>query len=215
MVANLIPIKTIIFDLGGVYFTDGAGRFIRKIYTEFNIPEEKIIAALKGDIGLKYRTGKISEEEFWNSVKKFLGIDINNDKLADMWHSSYELQEGTLGIIKKLRDAGYEVIFLSNNIKERAEYLQKKYNFTEDFHDGVFSHVVQVNKPDLEIYRQILKKTKSMAEECVFIDDKVENLVPARELGMKGIHFRNARQLEKELLAYIPLKLSLRDSCIF
>ena len=39
--------------------------------------------------------------------------------------------------------------------------------------------------------------------ECVFIDDKEENLVPAEELGMKTVLFQNPKQAVKEVLNII------------
>ena len=194
-----MPIKTIIFDLGGVYFTDGANICVKKLSSEFGIQEEKIMESMRSRFGNDYRKGNISEKEFFESMKKHCKISAPAEKLAHTWHSCYEPIEEVVNIVKRLREKGYEVIFLSNNVKERVEFLQKKYSFIEQFHDGVFSHIVKATKPDIEIYQHILKKTKNKPEECVFIDDRADYLIPAEQLGMKGIHFRNAGQLEEEL----------------
>jgi len=45
----------------------------------------------------------------------------------------------------------------------------------------------------------ILQKLGSKPEECVFIDDQAKNLLPAKELGMATIEFKNPEQLEEDL----------------
>ena len=48
-------IKTIIFDLGGVYFTDGTQRAIDIISKEYNLNKDEVANVFKGEIGTKYR----------------------------------------------------------------------------------------------------------------------------------------------------------------
>ena len=64
---------------------------------------------------------------------------------------------------------------------------------------GVFSCYVQLIKPDPEIYRTLLEKYGLQAEECLFIDDREDNVVAARELGMQAIRFENYAQAREEL----------------
>jgi FMN phosphatase YigB (HAD superfamily) len=44
-----------------------------------------------------------------------------------------------------------------------------------------------------------LDRNELEAEECVFIDDKLINVIAAQNLGIFGLKFDNAIQLEKEL----------------
>ena len=63
-------IKTIIFDLGGVYFTDGTSKAIKIISEKFGLNREIVSDVFKGEIGTKYRKSEISHEEFWKLAKK-------------------------------------------------------------------------------------------------------------------------------------------------
>ena len=45
----------------------------------------------------------------------------------------------------------------------------------------------------------MLTKLQVKGEECIFIDDQVNNLRAARELGIATIQFITAEQLEKDL----------------
>lgn len=192
-------IKTVIFDLGGVYFTDGTKRAIEIISSKYNIPDEKVKHVLNGDLGTKYRIGNITAKEFWRQAKEFWGIEVPSDELAEIWFEGYKPIEGINELISSLKASGYEIIFLSDNVQERVDYLQNKYLFMDKFKDGVFSHIVHVRKPDLKIYEMALEKSSNHAEECVYIDDKPQLLGPARKLGMKVISFESALQLKKKL----------------
>ena len=60
-------------------------------------------------------------------------------------------------------------------------------------------------KPDREIYEYLLKKYDLEAQECVFLDDRLENVEGARKVGMKGILFENYEQAWAELEEMISL----------
>jgi putative hydrolase of the HAD superfamily len=192
-------IKTIIFDLGGVYFTDGTKNAIIRISNNYHLPEEKVKEVLKGELGAQYRTGAITEQQFWQKAKKIWNINASNNNLRQIWLEGYEPIKGTVAIVDRLREAGYELTFLSDNVQERVDYLQGKYHFLEKFRAGVFSHIAKIKKPDVKIYMLALENSTSTANECVYIDDKPKFIEPAVKLGMKGIVFLNPAQLEKDL----------------
>ena len=60
------------------------------------------------------------------------------------------------------------------------------------FDGGVASCEVQVNKPDPQIYKALLKKYQLKASECVFIDDRLENVQAAFALGFAGIQMKDS-----------------------
>ena len=192
-------IKAVIFDLGGVYFTDGVKKLRKVLSSKYNITEESAREVLEGRLGTDYRIGKITPEEFWAGAKKTWKINESSIKLAQMWIKSYKPVKSTINLIKRLRNANYELLFLSDNAPDRVEYLQSKYRFIEKFDDGVFSHIANVRKPDMKIYKMVLKKTPSLPNECIYIDDKLRFLEPAKKLGMKTIAFKNPKHLEAEL----------------
>ena len=56
-----------------------------------------------------------------------------------------------------------------------------------------------VRKPEEAIYRMAIDITQGAPEECVFIDDRSLNLECANLLGITGIRFTSAAQLESDL----------------
>lgn len=191
-------IKAFIFDLGGVLFVNGTKAFISYLTNTFNLDEKTVSSLLDGELGSKYREGKISREEFWQQFKQQLGVDKDLEDLEDEWIKGYKLIDATrdliLDLIKK-----YKIYYLSDNVRERVERINNQYNFLELFEDGIFSHEVGVRKPDPLIYQLTLKKLELSASQVIFIDDKEINLNPARDLGIYSILFTTPEDLTHEL----------------
>ena len=69
--------------------------------------------------------------------------------------------------------------------------------------DGaIFSYTVKQIKPDLEIYETLLNQYKLKPEECVFIDDRMENIEGAEKAGIHGICFETIGQVKEDLKKY-------------
>jgi len=195
----VLLIKTIIFDLGGVYFTDGMKEVTNRMHKEYGIPKEKAHDVLEGPLASNYRMGKIDPHLFWKECVALLGIPLKPDEFRDLWVSSYVPIPKTVAIIDELNKKKYEVLFLSDNAPDRIEYLEKKYFFLSHFRDGIFSYDVKARKPDEKMYRAVLGKTKNSPLECLYIDDKEKCLPPAIKLGMKTLLFVNAESLKDDL----------------
>lgn len=193
-------IKTVIFDLGGVYFTDGTKRAIDIISQRWNLDQSKVADVFKGKIGTAYRESQISHDEFWRQAKETLGIDAPMEELAEIWLNGYVPIEGTVEIIKELKEKGYEILYLSDNVQERIDYIEEKYHFLQYFKSGVFSHIAGVRKPNPKIYQLALEESSNPAENCVYIDDKPNLLEEADKLGMATIAFVNADETRKKLI---------------
>ncbi|MDD5032419.1 MAG: hypothetical protein PHR36_05295, partial [Patescibacteria group bacterium] len=87
-------IKTIVFDLGGVYFENGTKNIMPKLIELIGAPEEKVkeifVTYPYKKEGWLYRTGKISKHEFWQAAKKKLNISNKQvTEIQKLWHSSY------------------------------------------------------------------------------------------------------------------------------
>lgn len=192
-------IKLILFDLGGVLFTDGTSKFIKSISTRYDIPLEKVSEIVNGELGLKYREAQITRDEFWNQLVSKLSLTENIIDLENEWISYYELFEKTKEIIIKLKEK-YKVYYLSNNVKERAERLNEKFDYLKLFNGGVYSHEVKAIKPDPKIYEFALNKAGFSANETIFIDDKESSLEPAKKMGIETIFFESSDKLEADLI---------------
>jgi putative hydrolase of the HAD superfamily len=130
-------------------------------------------------------SGKITSNEFW----KTLGYTDEYPEIEEEFlEECYTIDPEFIQIAGKLRE-NYKLAMLSNDLKEWSEFLRNKFNINQFFEAIVISGEVGYRKPDKKIFEILLKKINSKPEECIFVDDKLENLNAASKLGIKNIRF--------------------------
>lgn len=107
--------------------------------------------------------------------------------------------EQSVAILKNLHKQGYALFGLTNWSTETFPIVKAKYDFFSCFCDIVVSGEVKCIKPEPQIYNILLQKHQLKACECIFIDDNLDNVQTAVNLGMNGIVFENPEQLEAAL----------------
>jgi hypothetical protein len=61
------------------------------------------------------------------------------------------------------------------------------------------SNEIGLIKPDLDKYKHVLQKLNTKPKRCVFIDDKLSNLIPAKRLGIIVIRFESMEKFHHQL----------------
>ncbi len=199
-------IKTIIFDLGGVFFTLGTILAIEKIKEIYNIEDETLLREIFSDkpnsAGYLLRKGLITIDDFEEQLFLKLGINRKQKKHTRyIWFGSYCIHYGIEDLLQILK-RNYRLLIFSGNIRERIEYLEKKCNFLRYFDDTVFSFDYQKNKNDIEFYKELIKHIECKPSEALVIDDEKKNIALARSLGFSGIHFYYTEKLIDDLKKY-------------
>ena len=88
--------------------------------------------------------------------------------------------------VKECKKRGYLVYVLSNWDHESFDLLVIQYHDFFKLFDGIIiSGDVHVIKPDSKIYEQFTSRL--VAQQCVFIDDRIENIQAAQKNGIFGI----------------------------
>lgn len=127
------------------------------------------------------------------------------ESLIRMYYSRWEEMlgyeiTGTVKILEKLKEKKSISLFgLTNWSHETFPVALKKFHFLDYFEDIVVSGNEKLIKPDPMIYKLLMDRNGLVPEECVFIDDKLINVIAAQNLGVFGLKFDNSNQLEKEL----------------
>lgn len=85
----------------------------------------------------------------------------------------------------------YDFALLSNDVSAWSEYICEYYGLNKYFLLKIVSADVKLRKPDPAIYTLALERTGANPAECIFIDNKAENVRVAEELGVKGVIFGN------------------------
>ena len=90
---------------------------------------------------------------------------------------------------RELRDAGYRMGLLTNNVREWAQRWRASFPVDEIFSVVVDSSEVGLRKPDARIYELTCEQLDVAPTSAVFIDDSQDNLETAAALGMETVQF--------------------------
>jgi 2-haloacid dehalogenase len=111
-------------------------------------------------------------------------IAMFRDRWFEMCHGELP---GMLDIILDLKAKGVGVYGLTNWPAETFEEARRRFKTIGNIDNYVVSSYVRLAKPSPDIYKLLLSKYNLIPQECVFIDDRKDNVNAAISLGMSGI----------------------------
>jgi len=199
-------IKTIIFDLGGVYFTSGTQLTLGKLHERYQINNwgalGRFFSSDPKKPGGLLRLGRISMEEFERRFFRKFNIEGEDPTiLRQMWFANYVPYHKLPQIVEKL-SKNFRLIVFSGNIRERVEFLEHRYKFLKFFDDSVFSYDYGYNKSNRAFYKELIKHIKCEPSEALLIDDKFETIKLAEEFEFNTILFSYTEQFIDDLRDY-------------
>lgn len=185
---NLLPAppRAVIFDLGDVLFTWSAN-------TKSAITTRQLRNILSTPIWYSYDRGEITRDACYElSAKKF---SLSASDIAQAFTQARQSLQPDPSIISFLRelneDPTIRVYAMSNIGKEDFEELAERIDWS--LFDRVFTSAeAGMRKPELEFYRYVLDQIAIPSNDVVFIDDKEENILAARALGIRGCVFEQS-----------------------
>ena len=182
-------IKNVIFDYGNVLVDWNPAYLFLPV---FNGDEEKC----------RFFTDHICNREWFTRMDRGESMDVCvaelqalhpeyadaialfRDRWFDMCHGDIP---GMLEIIQDLKQKGYGVFGLTNWPAATFAEARRCFKTIGSIDNYVVSSSVHLAKPEPAIYQLLLSKYNLKAQECVFIDDRADNVNAAMALGMNGI----------------------------
>ena len=175
-------IKAVLFDFGGVLTEGGKIGSIRAMFaTAYGVSPEEV--RLDDSVQAAFR-GTITDQQFAEAVNLLnpgyppatTNIFVDDAEFFTRCETVYTMAA-------RLRALGITTGVFSNVFKLSADALQKD-GFYDGFAPLFLSCAYGAMKPEKPFYQQVLEELQLASSEVLFIDDKDEFLVPARELGM-------------------------------
>ncbi len=196
--SDLKQIKNIIFDLGGVIlnidYTLTAKSFIELGLVNFDLIYSK---AKQNKTFDDFETGKLSVKQFRNELRKYLPA-ISDKDIDSSWNAMLlDLPPQRITVLQNLGKK-YRIFLLSNtnfiHIKAFTKYINSKYGsqvFKDLFQKVYYSCEIGKRKPDSNCFNFVLKENGLKAAETLFVDDSIQHINGAKEVGMKTLHITN------------------------
>ena len=196
-----MKIENIIFDFGGV-LVDWNPRYLYLNYFQNESEMEYFLHSVCTDEwNLEQDKGRSLAEGTLILQKKFPAfhdlIQLYYHKWATMLKDEFP---ETVSILYQLKEK-YNIYGLTNWSAETIPIAYERFPFFKVFDGIVVSGEEKMVKPDERIYHLLLDRYHLKAENTVFIDDNLNNIIAAREIGLTAIQHKNAGQLKTELSA--------------
>ena len=192
-------IKAVIFDLGNVLVNYDVKRAARRFSEAGGISQFRIWAHFfLSRFEQAYTRGEISTMEFYRAASRVFKKPIPYETFKHYWNDIFWENPGMGRLLCRLKRR-YPLYLISNTNDLHFSYIKKHFRILRHFKKRFPSHEVGARKPDLKIYRRVLKKIGLRPEETVFIDDMKKFIAGARRAGMNTIRFKNRKQLIQDL----------------
>ena len=190
---ELKGIKNLVFDLGGVILTLNRDQAVRR-FEQIGIENanELLDVYHQQGIFLQLENGELSQDGFYDALRKEAGKDISNEDIDWAWMGFFtECPEYKLKMLEDLREKGYNLYLLSNTnpiIMSWAlspEFSPQGKTLADYFDKLYLSYQMECVKPSPSIFEAMVADSGMIPEESLFIDDGAANVQAAQKLGFK------------------------------
>ena len=195
--------EAFLFDIGNVLLAFDFNKVLDRLSAYSNVPGpeiEKLLEPLKHE----YESGQITDAQFLDYLKRRLQFQGEERHLVAIWQEIFMPIEATHDLVQQLHRLKFPLYLLSNTNGLHAKYFLTTYRVFDVFRGGIYSHKVQMMKPNREIYEYAIMEFGLNPARTVFIDDLEPNVSTAKAVGFEVHHYAKERheQLIKQLRGY-------------
>jgi putative hydrolase of the HAD superfamily len=191
--------QTIIFDLSEVLIYGLVG-VEKKLAGILRVPEDTILSYFGGEGLQKICRGEISEEEYLQQILALQKWGVPAEILKKHIRDNFHLEVAGTRLILEYLAKKQDVFLLSDHSREWITYIKSVHPFLGNFKRTFFSYELGSTKKDPRTFEAVLERLACPANECWLIDDSAENISVAASVGIHGIQFKDAEQLQAELV---------------
>lgn len=191
-----MKIEAILFDLGKVLIDFNFETGVQALHSACSISRERFEEVLWDEAWIRrYERGEISTGEFHSYLCETAALKMDLSGFCKVWSSVFLpdllVSEGLLATLK----SKYPLILVSNTNEAHFEFIRSSYRVVDYFDQHVLSYEVGSLKPDRKIFEHAIRLSGFCPEALFFTDDREENILMARALGIHGHQFQTESRL--------------------
>lgn len=193
--------KTIIFDLGRVVFDLSFDRTFQFWANASERKFDEIKNKFQFDTFFdKFEKDEITSGQFRTEISKRLHLKLSDHEFDKGWCEVYlDTYSGIDNLLTDLKK-NYKIVALTNtNIIHSKVWKMKYANTLQHFQKIFSSHELKERKPDTKAYQIVLDYLQVEPQRTVFLDDNIDNIKGADQLGIKTILVTSYDQMTDEL----------------
>lgn len=186
-------LKNIIFDYGNVIFEINFER-TQSALLQLGITNVEAFFAHKNHNQLfdDFETNTISANEFRAGIRKAAdNNDLTDQQIDDAWNSLLiGVSANNHDVLLEMKTK-YRTFLLSNNNEIHYNWIIKHINenhnidnYNDYFEKAYFSHLMNMRKPNVNIFEHVILENNLNPAETLFIDDSPQHIEGAKKAGL-------------------------------
>jgi len=192
-------IKAILFDVDGVVVKNRGRYFSEKYSEEYKIPLDQVSIFFKTEFGNCVR-GKADLRDVLPPFLQQWGWSKSLDQFLSYWfESEKELDTELLAMIDRFRQLGINCYLVSDQEKNRANYLMTQTDLANHFDKAFFSMDLGYKKSEPEFFKNVLNKLDYAPNELMYWDDDPKNVDIAKQFQIDGRTYSTLADFEEQM----------------
>jgi putative hydrolase of the HAD superfamily len=195
-------IRHVFFDIGGVLGTNGWDREQRQnAIEEFGLDKADFEFRHQEIVGA-WEEGRISMDEYMDLAVFHCPRNFTRNQFRDfVFAQSAPYPESIAAVSELVRRGTHVVMTLNNESAELNRYRIERFGLAPIFVAFLSSCWLNARKPTQAFFNRAFGVANAKPVESILIDDREQNIVRARELGMQTIHCTDPKQLRDQMVA--------------
>ena len=179
-----------LFDLGNVLAGFDHMKFCRRLAETTPPWREEDIHRIVFQEGIneRFETGRLSGKDFYEELRRSLGVSLSLERLQDLWCDIFHENPGMGSLLEALHKRA-RLILISNTNPWHLDYVKNRYTFFRHFHSLILSYEIGVLKPHTRIFQAALEAAGSRPDRCLYFDDIEAHVRAAARLGIPSVRF--------------------------
>ena len=195
--------SALLFDLGGVVIDIDFERVCARWAAHAGCDGRDLRARFAVNRAYElHEVGRISDAEFFASLREALAIDITDDQFLEGWNQIFV---GTMpGIDDLLARAARRLplyAFSNTNPAHEVVWSRQFADTLAHFRKVFVSSTIGLRKPDAQAFQHVVDAIGVPAERILFFDDAQANIEGARACGLQTVHVRARQDVAAALAA--------------
>jgi putative hydrolase of the HAD superfamily len=190
----------LLFDLGRVVLDIDFGRTLACWAGHAGCEVAHLVGRFsRDDIYRRHETGDISDAEFFEGLRRSLGVKLSDAQFLEGWNAIFGEMPGIAALLARAA-ARVPLYAFSNTNNAHVEHFSLEYAAVlGHFHEIFLSSTIGLRKPDAAAYDHVVKAIGVDPERIVFFDDLAENIEGAKACGLTAIHVTSPGDVARAL----------------
>jgi FMN phosphatase YigB (HAD superfamily) len=191
--------STLLTDIGGVCVNNPYIFVAEHLRRNYGIDAHHALQVMKSN-ARKFDGGKIGFTTFAEMTLKTLGLKTDTRIFSAVHKCGLKPKEDVVSLYRRVKRRNNVRIEAVSNMPEYTWKLIRGMKEMKGLFDAVIlSYRYKSLKPDRKLFEIALQKAHATPAACLFVDDAIENVEAAADIGILSHHFSTADKLSEFL----------------